>query len=251
MKKELTDKKYWEDYYEQSNTERTEITRICSRYDYLFDMLVAASDQPPKTIIEIGAYPGRFLSYLSSKYLLEATALDFNSDTSKISDSFTSMGGVLKEILQADFFQYKPTQKYDLVLSIGFIEHFINYDDVLDRHLSYLKPGGAMLIMVPNKRFLRKYYGLLVDRANLRAHNLKCMKVKVFRDFASRNGLVIRSLSYYGGFAYKVHQNLNLPQKVLYKVIRALSGKLNPFFESHPSPFYSGSIVAIFHKPNV
>lgn len=44
-------------------------------------MLVAASNQPPETIIEIGAYPGRFLAYLSSKYSLEATVLDFNSDT--------------------------------------------------------------------------------------------------------------------------------------------------------------------------
>lgn len=182
---------------------------------------------------------------------MEATALDFTSDTSKISDSFASIGGILKEIVQADFLQHEPTQKYDLVLSNGFIEHFLSYDDVLDRHLSYLKPGGALLIIVPYKRFLRKYYGLLADQANLKAHNLKCMKIKVFRDFASRNGLVIRCLSYYGGFAYKVHQNLNLPQKVVYKVIRGLARKLNPLLESHPSPLYSGSIVAIFHKPNV
>lgn len=159
-------------------------------------------------------------------------------------------GGKLQEIIQADFLEYEPTQQYDLVLSNGFIEHFVNYDEVLDRHMKYLKPGGAILIMIPNKRFLRKYYGLIVDRANLRAHNLKSMRIKVFRDYAIRNSLAIEKLSYYGGFAYRVHQKLNLPQKALYKVIRALSIKFNPFLESHPSPFYSGSIVAIFHKPN-
>ncbi len=158
--------------------------------------------------------------------------------------------GNLNEIIQADFLEYEPTQKYDLMLSNGFIEHFVNYDEVLDRHMKYLKPDGAIMIMIPNKRYLRKYYGLLVDRANLKAHYLKCMRIKVFRDFVNRNGLVIKRLSYYGGFAYRVHQKLNLPQKVLYKVIRTLSKKTNPFLESHPSPFYSGSIVEIFQKSN-
>jgi len=245
----LTSKKYWEDYYGQSNTERAEITRICSRYDDFFDILVAACVQPPKTIIEIGAYPGRFLAYLSSKYSLEATALDFNSDTKKITDSFTSMGGVLKEIVQADFLQNEPKLTYDLVLSNGFIEHFTNFNEVLDRHVRYVNPGGAMLIMVPNKRYLRKWYGLLVDRANLEVHNLKCMELKVFSDFTRRNNLVIKHLSYYGGFAYRVHQKLNLVQKVIYKIIRKVSIKINPFLEVHPHALYSGTIVGIFHKP--
>ena len=245
----LTSRKYWEDYYELSNTGRDEITRICSKYDKLFDLLIASCSKPPGTIIEIGAYPGRFLAYLSAKYSLKATALDFNPDKSKIIDSFTAMEGDLQEIIQSDFLMYEPSQQYDLVFSNGFVEHFLNYDEVLDRHAKYMKPGGAMLIMVPNKRYLRKYYGLLVDRANLRVHNLKCMRIKVFRDFARRNELSVRYLSHYGGFAYRVHQNLTLTQIVFYKVIRVLSGKLNPYLESHPHPFYSGSIAGIFQKP--
>lgn len=248
--KELTDKKYWESYYESSKTGQAEIIRICSRYDNLFDMLVAACDQPPETIIEIGAYPGRFLAYLSAKYSLEATALDFNSDTRKIKDSFTSMGGILTEILQTDFLKHEPTQTYDLVLSNGFIEHFTNFNEVLDRHARYLNQGGSMLIMIPNKRYLRKWYGLLVDYANLKAHNLKCMELNVFFDFANRNNLLIKHLSYYGGFAFKVHQELNFAQKVIYKIIRSVSKRINPFLEAHPHALYSGSIVGIFYKPN-
>ena len=53
----FTSKQYWENYYGASNTGRAEIIRICSRYDDLFDMLVASCIRPPETIIEIGAYP--------------------------------------------------------------------------------------------------------------------------------------------------------------------------------------------------
>jgi len=98
----LTSRKYWEDYNRSSTTEKAEITRICSRYDDLFNMLVEACKQPLETTIELGAYPGRFLIYLSAKYSLEATALDFNSDTSKIVDSLTSMGDVI-DYLKSNF----------------------------------------------------------------------------------------------------------------------------------------------------
>ncbi len=57
----LTSRKYWEDYYGASNTGMAEITRICSRYDDLFNVLVSSCSEPPETIIEIGAYPGGFL----------------------------------------------------------------------------------------------------------------------------------------------------------------------------------------------
>ncbi len=247
----LTSKKYWENYYSTSQTGENEIIKICSVYDNLFEKLIASCSYPPMTIIEIGAYPGRFLAYLSAKYSLEATALDYNPDKNKILESFSSTGGLLKEIIQADFIHYEPLQNYDLILSNGFIEHFLNYDEILDRHVRFMNKGGAMLIIIPNKRYLRKWYGFLVDRENLKAHNLKCMKLKVFREFARRNGLLIKYLSYYGGFAYKVHQELNLFQKIVYKIIRAIALILKPFIESHPNSFWSGSIVGIFQKPNV
>lgn len=246
----LTDRKYWEAYYNNSITSRDEIIRICSKYDEIFEILIKSCYNPPAKIIEIGAYPGRFLAYLSYKYSLKATALDFNSDRSKIIESFSSMGAVLEEIIQDDFLQYDPVRKYDIVLSNGFIEHFTNFNEVLDRHVKYLNPGGAMLIMIPNKKYLRKWYGLLVDYKNLKAHNLKCMSLDVFRDFAHRNNMIIKYLGYKGGFAYRVHQDLNIFQKIIYKIARAAAIILNPFFEAHPHPFYSGSIVGIFQKPH-
>lgn len=246
----LTSRKYWEDYYKLNNIRKDEIIRVCSRYDDLFDIMVDSCSYLPETIIEIGAYPGRFLAYLSAKYSLKATALDYNSDKNKIRDSFTAMGGKLEEIIQEDFLKYEPSKKYDLVLSNGFIEHFVNFTEVLDRHLKYLKPGGAMLIMIPNKRYLRKIYGLLVDRANLKVHNLKCMELNVFSNFARRNKMIIKHLSYRDGFAYRVHQKLNITQKVIYKITRAIFKRLNPFLEKHPHSLYSGSIVGIFQKPD-
>jgi SAM-dependent methyltransferase len=246
MKELYTTKEYWENYYKPSRNDLNTIKTICGKYDIFWDQLVSSCIQKPKSIIEIGAYPGRYIAYLASRFDLHATALDYNSDRGKIENAFSTMGVKNYEIIQADFLKHEPTCKYDLVISNGFIEHFENYDQVLDMHARYLAPGGAMLIMIPNKRYLRKWYGWLVDRDNLKAHNLKCMSLNTFKEFASRNDLNIEFLNYYGGFAYRVHQPLNLFQKLIYKPVRWLSLKLEPILAKHANHWWSGTIISIF-----
>lgn len=249
MTNTLTDQAYWEKYYHKSRVDKRVIESICGRLDPLYDQWIESCKNKPKTIIEIGAYPGRYIAYLSSKYNLEATALDFNSDTHRIKEAFEVMEVSNYDIIQADFLQHIPNRRYDLVYSNGFLEHFEDYDLIFDKHCEYLAPGGSMLMLIPNKRYLRKWYGWLMDRENLKAHNLKCMDLAVFRQFALRNQLQLNYLSYEGGFAYKVHQKLNIPQRIVYKIVRFIFSRLNAFLKKYPSKYYSGTIIAIFHKP--
>lgn len=243
---ELTSKQYWQDYYQESSEDREMITKICGSYDYFWDMLVKSCAYKPQTILEIGAFPGRYIAYLSSKYNLLPTGLDFNPDEEKFARSMHAMSVEKFEYVCTDFLTQTPQQQYDLVFSNGFIEHFSNYDEVLDKHATYLKKGGAMMVMIPNKKYLRKIYGYILDYKNLKAHNLKCMHLNVFEQFANRNNLHINYLSFYGGFAYKVHQPLSIWQRLIYSPVRFLSLKLRGVLSRHPSKWYSGTIVAVF-----
>lgn len=243
---ELTTKKYWQDYYQESSEDREMIIKICGSYDYFWDMLVKSCAHKPQTIVEIGAFPGRYIAYLSSKYNLLPTGLDFNPDEKKFARSMHAMGVEKFDYVCTDFLAHTPHQQYDLVFSNGFIEHFSNYDEVLDKHVSYLKKGGAMMVMIPNKKYLRKVYGYLLDYKNLKAHNLACMRLNVFEQFAKRNNLQVKYLSFYGGFAYKVHQPLSFWQRLIYTPVRFLSLKLRSVLSRHPSKWYSGTIVAVF-----
>lgn len=243
----LTDQNYWEKYYSKSITQKNQISTIVSEYNQYWDILLSNNEtNPPKTIIEIGGYPGRYLAYLSDKYNLTPTCLDFNSDKSKIEESMHSFGVENYNIIQADIYEYVPKEKYDIVISNGFIEHFENYDKILDKHKLFLKDGGTMLVMIPNKRWLRKWYGYLVDYKNLKAHNLKCMKKSTFTDFAKRSGLQLVCLDYFSGFPFSVHQKLNPIQKLIYIPTRLLFKKINPFLAKHPSKFYSSSLISIY-----
>ncbi|WP_104734341.1 class I SAM-dependent methyltransferase [Hanstruepera ponticola] len=249
METELTTREYWEGYYKHDHSGRKHIVTVCSKYDLFWNTLIT-HDSKKQTIIEIGGYPGRYLAYLADKYQLKPTCLDFNSDASQLQKTFASMGVFDYHLLEADFNIHTTKQQYDYVISLGFIEHFENFDTVLDKHLDYLKPGGRLLVMVPNKRYLRKFYGYLVDYKNLKAHNLKCMNFNTFKGFAKRNNLKILRLEYHGGFPFGVHQKLNIFQKFIFKSTRIIfKYVINPYLEKHPTKYLSATLVAVYEKP--
>ncbi|WP_339887753.1 methyltransferase domain-containing protein [uncultured Flavobacterium sp.] len=245
----LTDQAYWENYYSKATTQKEQIQSVVSEYDKYWELLLSNNDaNPPKTIIEIGGYPGRFLAYLSDKYDLMPTCLDFNSDQKKIDESMASFNIKEYKIIQTDIFDYEPKEKYDIVISNGFIEHFEKYQEVMDKHTLFLKEGGTMLIMIPNKRWLRKWYGYLVDYKNLKAHNLKCMKKSTFTNYAKRNALKLICLEYFSGFPFTVHQKLNFFQKMIYIPTRLFFKRINPVLVKNPSKYYSSSLIAVYKK---
>lgn len=245
---DYTSRAYWEEYYRDSLVTAEQIQRICGYYDKYWERLIRVCARRPASIIEIGAYPGRYIAYLASRFQLRATALDYNSDRTKIATAFAAMNVADFDVLQVNVFEHEPAHQYDIVFSNGFIEHFDNFHEALDIHCRYLAPGGALMVMIPNKRYLRRLYGWLVDYANLKAHNLRCMRLRTFRDFAQRNNLTIHCLEYCGGFPYHVHQKLNSGQAVLFQAVRRTFKVLNPVIERHPNRFLSAAIIAIMTR---
>lgn len=247
----LTDRNYWEQYYGGSSIDIDRVNRICGAYDNYWDILFnkCSSSSKPRHLVEIGGYPGRYLAYLADRYKCVPTSVDFNSDCSKLEELFKAFQIPEYHILQEDIFSFTITRQYDVVISLGFIEHFEDFDAVLDIHAKLLKQGGTMLVMVPNMRYLRKWYGKLLDNENLKAHNLKCMSKKVFNQFQRRNNLEEIYLEYWGGFAFNVHHRLNFVENLFYQPIRRFFKLINPFLSRYPSKYYSSSLIGIYKKP--
>ena len=246
--KKLTTESYWENYYKHNHTDKAHIVNICSYYDEFWDKLIS-SEEENKTLIEIGGYPGRYLAYLASKYNVIPTCLDYNSSKIQIEATFKTMGVENYNIIQTDFTTYSPNFSYDYVISNGFIEHFKNFEDILDMHIPFLNGKGRLLVMIPNMRGYIKLYKFLVDKKNLDIHNLKSMSLNIFREFAKRNNLKIMHLSYFGDFPHSVHQDLNILQKMIYKCHQIFFKKVgNKLVNKYPSKFYSSGIIGIFEK---
>ncbi|MDT0557346.1 class I SAM-dependent methyltransferase [Ichthyenterobacterium sp. W332] len=246
--KELTTKKYWEAYYKNSHVNKQHILTVCSYYSPIWEIFISNSEVS-KSLIEIGGFPGRYLAYLANRYNIEPTCLDYNSDLTQIEGSFMEMDVQHYHIIKEDFIKFKPKLKYDYVMSNGFIEHFKNYDDILDLHVKYMSENGRLLVMIPNMKGYIQFYKYLVDYKNLKIHNLKCMKLKVFEDFAERHNLSILHLGYYGGFPLGIHQKINFLQKIIYKLHRLVFKYFaNDKLKKYPSKYFSSAIVGVFEK---
>jgi SAM-dependent methyltransferase len=89
-----------------------------------------------------------------------------------------------------DVFQVNLPQKYDIVMSAGVIEHFVDPLTVVQHHVRHCKPGGVVLITVPHLRtpiFLRLIRRF--DPKTLAVHNLETVRLETLQSLFSKAGL--------------------------------------------------------------
>jgi 2-polyprenyl-3-methyl-5-hydroxy-6-metoxy-1,4-benzoquinol methylase len=245
---EITDKPYWEEYYKKQTADINLIRQNGKVYDKYWSICI---DTKTKSVIEIGAFPGRYLSYVADKYNLKPTGLDFQSDLSVIKKNFQVFNIDDYELINEDFLEWKPNKKYDLVLSIGFVEHFKNYEEVITKHFHLMGKNSKIFFHVPNKRYLRKLYGQIADRENLKVHNLEVMSFDVFKRIAEKHNMEIEVLEYFGPFQYGLHgEKPNFLRQFFFQSFRFLFKKLklNSLVEKHPSKLWSSCIICIMKK---
>ena len=153
-----------------------------------------------KVAIEIGCVPGLYLAYVCKHFGYFPEGIDFVRDSEEITGQTLRNFGLNEyEIYNEDFLKWKTEKKYDLVLSLGFIEHFLDTDEIIKKHVSLLKKGGKIIVEVPNFRYGQMWLHYFLDRENLLRHNTNVMNISYFKTVAKKYTLKIDHLGYYGG----------------------------------------------------
>lgn len=188
---DLTDKEYWGKYWENYT--------ISNKPDIIFLDLLKYLPKSGR-LIELGGFPGKYSFSLNMINNYEITLIDEYIDY-KIIYTFAKIYKIKKNkinIINADFMKYDSLEKYDVVCSFGLLEHYVNIDLVMKKHLEYLDSGGTLFITVPNLKgicgyFLRKY-----DNDNYVKHNLDAMRLEYFKKICINNHLKNILIFYYG-----------------------------------------------------
>jgi len=152
---------------------------------------------------EVGCYPGDFLIYLSKTYGYVASGIDLTPRVADELPEHCRRNGVeVGEILYGDFFAFAPSRGYDVVCSFGFIEHFVDCEAVIERHVRLLAKGGVLFISVPNFRWIQFCLHWLLDRPNLRRHVTDAMSLSRWRRCVESLGLRVVEDGYYQRFGF-------------------------------------------------
>jgi 2-polyprenyl-3-methyl-5-hydroxy-6-metoxy-1,4-benzoquinol methylase len=171
---------------------------------------------------EVGCFPGSYLAVFG-ELGYEVNGIDQTPRVEKdLPEWLRKRGARVGSIQRADFFALDASVQYDVVYSLGFVEHYEDWGSVIAKHASLVKPGGLLIITAPNLvgAFQHALHHWL-DREALDRHNLKAMNPHGWADVVRPLGFDVLFSGFFGRFEYSV-QPLQRPvaQRLALRVLK-------------------------------
>ncbi|QQS15832.1 MAG: class I SAM-dependent methyltransferase [Candidatus Moraniibacteriota bacterium] len=192
MREALTESSYWD-----SNIEKT---KLPIKYEYNASLSSIELDRIFKKIlptdypcdfIELGCAPGGWMYYFHNRFDYNVSGIDFSPKGIEITRKNLDVLGITHELFQGNLDSFVPKKHYDVVFSAGLIEHF--HGDTLQRiiqkHIEFTKPGGFIVISVPNLSGWNLFYQKLLNSENVKIHNLDVMNLEFFNEVGNKDAL--------------------------------------------------------------
>jgi 2-polyprenyl-3-methyl-5-hydroxy-6-metoxy-1,4-benzoquinol methylase len=103
-------------------------------------------------VLEVGCANSTWLPYLARQGH-PVTGLDYSPGGCEVARQLLERAGVEGEIVCGDLFQADSLAgRFDTVLSLGVVEHFTDTADAVRALARFLRPGGTLLTVIPNRR---------------------------------------------------------------------------------------------------
>jgi SAM-dependent methyltransferase len=113
-------------------------------------VLPAAGGEPIR-MLEVGAGGSRVLPYLGRKFGFRVFGSDFSLGGCRLLRANLALQKIEGGVVCEDLFQSSlPAGRFDVVYSSGLVEHFDDTRAVIAEHLKLIRPGGRLVIIVPN-----------------------------------------------------------------------------------------------------
>jgi len=172
-------------------------------------------------ILELGCVPGGRLNFLKKHFDVITYGLDY------------SLYGLLRSlnsgyIVCADFFHAPFRNNFDLVFSLGVVEHFEDPKKAIAIHTDLTKKGSLVLITIPN---FSKYSTLSTAfkiggrfEKVKQTHNMKIMDIEKFRELFTDDRVETLLCDYYGP-----PQIYSLPNPKIKKIFSKINKTIDKF----------------------
>jgi SAM-dependent methyltransferase len=251
----LVGSEYWDQYWSALTLPRE--YRHTPRALYLnaildvFDRWLPTD--PNLTAAEIGGAPGQYLAYLHRSYGYGVTCVDFSATgCKKTVDNFRLLripGEVIEADITADVGDL-PT--FDVVYSLGLIEHFADRARIVENHARLVRPGGYLVLGVPNFRGLTGWFMRTLAPITYATHEIDAMNLDGWSEFEDALRLRMLWKDYVGGFEPSVfaRREDKRPRTLLpYLLARALKALLSRrlgFLRRINGPRWSAYAMAVY-----
>lgn len=179
--------------------------------------------------LEVGICPGRYSQVISSKgYIING--IDSSITIKDLNNFLIQQKIPVNEMIYGDFLNYQFNRKFKTVISLGFIEHFKSWKNIIIKMVDLIDSGGYFVCEVPNfscpiQLALRQE----LDYLNLRRHNLEAMNLNTWEQILKSKGFSILYQDAFGGFDFWVDNEPRTHAQIeLLKNIQSLTQFLKP-----------------------
>lgn len=142
--------------------------RLHRRFDVAFTHLPNSCSH----LLEIGCGRSAWLPYFATQFGFSITGLDYSELGCEQERALLRQAGVAGNVVCADLFT-PPAQlreAFDVIVSLGVVEHFTDTARCLAACADLLRPGGTMVTIVPNMTGLLGHLQRSLDRAVYDSH---------------------------------------------------------------------------------
>lgn len=138
--------------------------------------LLARSIGKGERFLELGCAPGKTLAWIRTHVGAEVVGIDYSRQGIGVARRYFETLHLDGDLRHEDLFSSAlPAASFDCVFSAGLIEHFDAPDAVVKRHVELARPGGRIVILVPNYGGVWGRAQARLDPANLAIHNVAIM----------------------------------------------------------------------------
>ena len=255
---ELTDPGYWDRYWE-----RVVLPKECRRTPRAFylNAILDVLDRfmprgPGVSTAEVGGAPGQYLAYVYRAFGHSVTCIDYSATGCRKTIENFELLGIPGEVIHADVMgERRDLPTFDVVYSLGLIEHFVDRLDVVDRHVRLARPGGLLVLGVPNFRGLTGWFLRTLAPKVYATHEIQAMDLDGWRAFEDALHLQVVWKGYVGGFEPSIfvrREQKRAGTLVPYLLARGMQIVLSRrmgFLRRINGPRWSGYAMAVYRVP--
>lgn len=144
--------------------------RAMGQFDRAFDAAIRTAlarwGERPRNMIELGCGGSPYLPYFVRHHGLVATGLDYSQDGCALARTVLAQQNATADIVQGDMLDPPAglMGRFDIVFSVGLLEHFADTSGAIAAARRFLRPGGLMISIIPNMRGLPGWLQRRLDR---------------------------------------------------------------------------------------
>lgn len=216
----------YENYIFKRNSNKDDI------YEFIRKYVPQANSS--KSVLEIGSFPGTYTSEFGELgYTINGIDIQ-SGNASELPVWLKKQGYKVDQFIDGDIFKFECTEKFNIVCSFGFIEHFKNYLEVIDIHCGLVEKGGMILITTPNyKGYIQRVMHSYLTPNDYDLHYIPSMNPRQWAKHLEMCGFEIIFNGYFGGMNFWIgKEGLKGVKKIIYEIsMRILPrlGRLIPF----------------------